>query len=899
MRFYPGIIFSALLLSSFHLPAQDVNKQILRGHVPAIVSHLKPTGKVAATRQLNLSIGLPLRSQSALETFIAEVSDPSSPDYRHYLTPEQFAAQFGPTEDDYRELKNFFRANGFTVTGESPNRLLLDVRGSAADVERTFHVALRTYRHPTENRTFFAPDTEPSIDSSVRILDVNGLTDLPRPHSKVIVGAVNETVSGAPKGGAGSGPTGNYVGGDLRNAYAPGVSLTGAGQTVALVQFDGYYSKDITNYENFIGIAPANYVPLTNVLIDGFNGLPTGANNANLEVSLDIEMVISMAPGVSKIILYEGNPSSFFPNDVLNKIATDNLASQVSSSWGWSGGPDATTEQIFKQMIAQGQTYFNASGDSDAFITNQVDNPPLPNQPSASTNITQVGGTTLLSTNSVSETVWNWGGGSGSSGGISFSNVLPTWQSGIATAANHGSPAHRNIPDVAMVGDNIFVKYGNGLNATNVGGTSVAAPLWAGFTALINQKAAQAGRPPVGFINPAIYAIGKGPNYTSDFNDVTSGNNYWSSSPTNYPAVAGYDLCTGWGTPKGNSLITALAIPDALFITPGSGFTAVGAAGGPFLPTSQTFLLTNTGAASLNWVFLDPSNLLGAAPSGGTLAAGGATTVAVQLGNGGLNLLPGIYSSSFTFSNLTSGVGQEQQFSLQIGQSYIQDSGFEGGDFTNFGDWTFVGTGFSGGTLYNGVVTAGTFTDNYGTNFIHSGLSGVVLGEAGQLAYLYETIPTIPGQTYLVSFWLNERDGATPNQFVVNWNTNWPATNTIYNVSNFGYFDWTNYLFIVSATRTNTVLQFGAQNDSGYFGLDDVYVYPIPSPSLRSIAVTNNSTTFTWNSFTNLAYRIQYSTNLATGNWITLGTNKASGSISSTNTATVDPQRFYRIQRLP
>src|ERR1035438_886541 len=100
--------------------------------------------------------------------------------------------------------------------------------------------------------------------------------------------------------------------------------------------------------------------------------------------------------------------------------------------------------------------------------------------------------------------------------------------------ANQGSTTRRNVPDVALTADNVYVIYGNGQSET-VGGTSCAAPLWAGFTALLNQQAALAGIPTVGFLNPAIYAIGKGPNYTADFHDVTTGNNFSTSSPTNFP----------------------------------------------------------------------------------------------------------------------------------------------------------------------------------------------------------------------------------------------------------------------------------------------------------------------------------------------------------------------------
>src|SRR5262249_26257257 len=145
----------------------------------------------------------------------------------------------------------------------------------------------------------------------------------------------------------------------------------------------------------------------------------------------------------------------------LNRIATDNTARQISCSWGWIGGPNGTTEQIFLQMAAQGQSFFNASGDDDAFLSGQVDDPSYFGTPSASPNITQVGGTTLTTTGPggsyVSEKVWNWGAGTGSSGGISSYYTIPPWQQGINMTANKGSITHRNIPDVALTADNVLV----------------------------------------------------------------------------------------------------------------------------------------------------------------------------------------------------------------------------------------------------------------------------------------------------------------------------------------------------------------------------------------------------------------------------------------------------------
>ena len=139
----------------------------------------------------------------------------------------------------------------------------------------------------------------------------------------------------------------------------------------------------------------------------------------------------------------------------------------------------------------------------------------------------------------------------------------------------------------------------------------------------------------------------------------------------------------------------------------------------------------------------------------------------------------------------------------------VQNGGFETGDFSF---WTLNGTTTSGGFLYNGLVNAGTFTDGSGTNFVHSGTYCMALGESGTLAYLSQTLSTFPGQGYLFSFWMNNIGGATPNQFQVNWNTNSPAVNTLFNQVNVGAINtWTNMLFIVTATGTNTILQFGAK----------------------------------------------------------------------------------------
>ena len=339
--------------------ATGAEAKVLSGHVPSAVTdlHLQPIGTLPATNHLQLAIGLPLRDQVALTKLLQDLYDPSSPSFHHYLTPEQFTEMFGPTEADYQALIDFTRTHGLQVDRTYGNRVLLDVSGAVSDIEKTFHVALRIYQHPTEARRFFAPDVEPSVDTSVPILHVSGLDNYAIPRPAVHRGP--STGSAIP--GSGSAPGGYYRGYDFRNAYVPNTTLNGSNQMVGLLEFDGYYTNDIISYENQCGLPN---VPLQNVLLDGFSGYPSTNEDSVAEVSLDIEMVISMAPGLAKVVVFEGE----YWNDILNSMAANSQIKQLSSSWGyWGEAPDLTADQIFEEMIAQGQSFFQASGDADAW----------------------------------------------------------------------------------------------------------------------------------------------------------------------------------------------------------------------------------------------------------------------------------------------------------------------------------------------------------------------------------------------------------------------------------------------------------------------------------------------------------------------------------------------------
>ena len=514
------------------------------GHVPDAIGRLQSLSDVAAKTPLRLAVGLPLRNKAALNRFIEELYNPASPRFHQYLSTAQFTEQFGPTEEDYQKVQDYLLARGLKVSGTHANRMVVDVTGAAADVEKAFHVHLHVYRHPAEKRNFFAPDTNPSVEADVPVLDVMGLDDYILPHPLDL----QRKKAGVQNGAGvtnyaeqGSGPDGLYIGNDFRTAYVPGVTNTGAGQYIALVEFGPYWTNDIHTYETTAGLS--SNIVVSNIFLDGVTEPPPAGTDAG-EQAIDIEMCISMAPGAT--VLYYGGD---VVDDIYSRIASDNLAGQISCSFGF--GIDATTEQLYQEFVAQGQNFFEASGDGGAEV-GEID------PPGAEPYITVVGGTALYTVSPggawQQELTWV-----GSGGGVSTFYAMPNYQQGINMTPLYGSSTMRNFPDVSMMADTvIFIAANNGTGG--VGGTSCSSPQWAGFYALANQQAAALGNKRIGFFNPPLYALGKSASYTSLFHDITSGNttNY-ASGPHKFFAAAGYDLATGWGSPNGSNLINALA----------------------------------------------------------------------------------------------------------------------------------------------------------------------------------------------------------------------------------------------------------------------------------------------------------------------------------------------------
>ncbi|WP_187143402.1 FG-GAP-like repeat-containing protein [Terriglobus albidus] len=554
-RIFPRyfLLFTALLMSVVAtLPVQAQSPQTLRNHVmPAVTQGTAPmVAAMSESEQMSFSIVLPLRNQSELTSLLKRLYDPSSPDYRQFLSVSEFTERFGPTAQDYETVASYARANGFTVADAPANRMVLSLSGTAAQVESAFGVRMNYYQHPTESRTFFSPDREPTVDLAVKIAHISGLNNFYLPRPAFQLGSNVQSMASV----NGSGPGGSYLGSDMRAAYYGGSTLDGNGQVVGLLEFEGYNKSDVDL--TFTNAGQTYKVPVTNVLLNGMTGAPV-SSGGEAEVVLDIVQAIGMAPGLKQVRVYIGNNDA----SMLNSMASENLAKQIGCSWSWRPDDPAVADPFFQEMAAQGQSFFTASGDNGAFAAN------VPFYfPAEDTYVTAVGGTHLTTSGAggswVSETAWN-SSGYGTGGGVSPDSIgIPSWQAGLATTANGGSTTLRNVPDVAMEADFDNYMCYMGTCITTGAGTSFAAPRWAGFMAMVNQQAIEAGNAPkggLGFINPTIYAIGSDSRFATEMHDTTSGNNQTAGQSVWYSAVTGYDLVTGWGSANGQNLIDELA----------------------------------------------------------------------------------------------------------------------------------------------------------------------------------------------------------------------------------------------------------------------------------------------------------------------------------------------------
>jgi kumamolisin len=484
-------------------------------------------GHLPASQNMELAFVLQNRNQAELNQFLKDLYNPSHPSYRHFLTVEQFTQKFGPSREDYESVKAFAKENGLQIRSTARNRMILQVHGPAANVERALHVSMGVYQHPTESRTFYAPDREPTPNLGFRLWSIGGLDtySTPKPMFTRRDPSTVQSDSVISNTTTGSCPSKSYCGSDMRAAYYGGTALDGSGQSVGLFEFIGTDLVDLTTY--FTNAGQINNVPVTLKSVDTQSTSCTdnsaGGFCDDTEQTLDMTQAIGMAPNMSSLVMYIGTGGKAHQTlddpGILNGMATASpLNAQLSCSWAWTPPDPTTDDPFFTEFAAQGQNFFTASGDSGNWATASFV------WPADDVNVTSVGGTDLSTSGPggtwVSETGWVDGGGGITKNGF----AIPSWQVTAAAGCAKCSQTLRNGPDISAESNFDFYVCADqkACSANLYGGTSFATPMWAGFMALVNQQALLNGNPVLGFVNPALYTAYSSSSYTSDFHDITN-----------------------------------------------------------------------------------------------------------------------------------------------------------------------------------------------------------------------------------------------------------------------------------------------------------------------------------------------------------------------------------------
>jgi subtilase family serine protease len=510
-------------------------------------------GRLPLDRIMTLDLVLPLGNASGVKSFLSDVYDPGSPNFHHFLTTQEFTARYGPSQQDYDAVVRFAKSYGFQVVGGSRDGMEVQVKGPVSAVEAAFHVNMQSYQHPTEDRQFYAPDKEPTPE--VTLWHISGLDNYSIPHPLFVRksdfaqahGMKPEDVVG--EATTGSGPSASFLGSDMRAAYYGGTALTGAGENLGLFEYVGTDLADLNTY--YANVHQTNSVPVTLLSTDGTStscvDTRAGGRCDDTEQTLDMTQALGMAPGLASLVMYVGSTDTA----IISAMTTHSpLPTSIGCSWGWTPADPTTLDPYFERMASQGQNFFAASGDSSTWSKRNEA------WPADDANVVSVGGTDLVTASAAgpwkSETAWVDSGG-----GISPDKIaIPSWQklAGVINSSNKGSTTYRNGPDVSANANFTFYVCADQTTCTanDYGGTSFAAPMWAGFIALVNQQRALDSKSTIGFINPTIYSENVTSVYGTDFHDITSGKS------GSYSAVTGYDLVTGWGSPTAG-LITELA----------------------------------------------------------------------------------------------------------------------------------------------------------------------------------------------------------------------------------------------------------------------------------------------------------------------------------------------------
>ena len=518
-------------------------------------SALVDVGPTPADRNIAFEFVLAFPGDAAMQAYALSVGDPSSANYRHFLTAAEIGARFGLGDDELARVTDWAAAHGINVVEMTPQRIAIEVAAPARVVEALFGVTMRDYADAA-GRTFHAPTGAARVPDALAglVSDVGSLDGRPTKHP-----AFWRPIAAGPSGGMTPPIIDKLY--ELEGLRALG--LHGEGQTVAIVSLDGYDPADVAKFDQMAGVSGP---PVERVKVKGGAATPYSSEGQG-EVNLDIDVLRSVAPK-AQILDYEGPNGTDSPiEDVVDQIVKDGRADIITISWGSceAGETAATmarTAKSFAAAATHGISIFVASGDHGAYdcISNtRTDLRLSVDSPSSDVNSIGVGGTyaSMLEDGTyIDEVGWEapligWG----TAGGLSTYNDRPPWQAGPGVD-NARSNGKRQVPDVSAAADNVsgWLSVSEGDSGSN-GGTSAASPFWAGFAVLVRQLAEREGVTGLGQLNKILYEVAAAQPAGTVFHDVTRGGNLHDD------ATSGWDYGTGLGTPRGT---LARAIVDRI-----------------------------------------------------------------------------------------------------------------------------------------------------------------------------------------------------------------------------------------------------------------------------------------------------------------------------------------------
>ena len=510
---------------------QPVQFVALPTRVPDAVGRSNDLGHSDPDRVLHVAVSLPYGDPGGIAAFVDSVSDPTSPNYQHFLTPEQVGARFGLADNDVQSIVEHLKSAGLKINLVGKNHLSILAEGTVTQAEKAFNTTIHEFQalnaDEPGNTRYFSYTTELTLPAAIApyVIDITGLESFTKPQPRILTPTQTRTLY------------------NLAPMYSAGTQ--GQGRTVGISNWDGYRLTNVPLYYSQYGLPTPSGGVGSNITVITISG-GAGSGSPGGEGDLDIQMPLGMAP-LCNLRIYDGGNSDLI--GVLTSEANDNLCDTISESYGWniSTSTANSAHNLHLSMSAQGITYMAASGDSGTTLEPY-------SYPDYDPDVLMVGGTVATVNGSgvrTSEVAWSGSGGGWSTKSISF-NVLPSWQhgTGVPTTINK-----RLVPDVALNASGssgAYYFYYNGSLSSGSVGTSFASPVFAGSLAVTEQQIiSQGGLPPdgagkqrFGRIQDLFYSQ----NGRSDvWYDITSGSIGTLPDGTTATAGTAWDFCTGWG----------------------------------------------------------------------------------------------------------------------------------------------------------------------------------------------------------------------------------------------------------------------------------------------------------------------------------------------------------------